>query len=58
MTEMITSVIYSLYAVNLVSCRPTILSIDIKQPVKITPMGLLAANSATGMPLKPAAGRD
>ena len=32
-------------------------SMDMKQPVKMTPMGLLAARSATGMPLKPVAGR-
>ena len=33
-------------------------SIAIKIPVKITPMGLDTARSATGIPLKPAEGRD
>ena len=58
MVAMITSVIYSLYAVRFVSCRPEMSRMDMKQPVKITAMGLFTASSATGMPLKPVAGRD
>ena len=56
-TAMITSVMYSLYTVRLVIWRPAISRIDMKQPVKITAMGLFTASSATAMPLKPAAGR-
>ena len=58
MVAIITSVIYSLYAVKLVSWSPEISSMDMKQPVKITPMGLFTASSATGMPLNPVLGRD
>ena len=31
---------------------------DMKQPVKMTATGLFTASRATGMPLKPVAGRD
>ena len=58
MTAMMTSVRYSLYGVRLVSCWPAMSSIDMKMPVNTTPTGLFAASSATGMPLKPVAGRD
>ena len=57
-TAMMTSVMYSLYPVRLVICRPAMFSMDMKQPEKITAMGLFTASSATAMPLKPAAGRD
>ena len=57
-TAMITSVMYSLYAVRFVICRPAMSRIDMKQPVKMTAIGLFTASSATAMPLKPADGRD
>ena len=56
MAAMMTSVMYSLYAVRLVSCRPAMSSTDMKMAVKMTAMGLLTASRATGMPLKPSAG--
>ena len=58
MVAMMTSVMYSLYAVKLVSWRPEMSSMDMKQPVKMTAMGLLTANRATGIPLNPVDGRD
>ncbi len=58
MTAMMTSVMYSLYAVSFVICRPTISSIDMNMPVKMTAIGLQAPSRATAMPLKPAAGSD
>ena len=33
-------------------------SVDMNSAAKITPMGLQTASIATGMPLKPTAGRD
>ena len=33
-------------------------SAPMKMPAKMTAMGLFSASSATGMPLKPTAGRD
>ena len=56
-TAMITSVMYSLYAVRFVSCKPEMFRMDMKQPVKITAMGLFTASRATGIPLKPTPGR-
>ena len=37
---------------------PDLILLDINMPVNTTPIGLLTASSATGMPLKPAAGSD
>ena len=58
MTAMMTSVMYSLYAVRFVSWRPAMSSMDMNSAVKMMPMGWQAASSATGMPLKPVPGSD
>lgn len=44
-TAMMTSVMYSLYAVRFFSCEPETSSMDINRPVKITPMGWFAARA-------------
>ena len=57
MIAIIMSAIYSLYAVSDFSCVPAMLSIDMNTPEKTTAIGLLEASNATGIPLKPYAGR-
>ena len=51
-TAMITSVMYSLYTVRLVIWRPAMSRMDMKQPVKITAMGLFTALNFTNRPAR------